>query len=91
VSGADKPDTFVGDANANTFYGWNGDDTLTGAAGDDRLDGGGGYDTADPGEGNDTCAAVDVWLNTCEITLQAVPAHELSTEASAVETMRRNF
>lgn len=91
VSGANAPDTFVGDANANTFYGWAGDDTLTGAAGDDRLDGGGGYDTADPGEGNDTCAAVEVWLNTCEITLPAVPAHELSSEASTVETMRRNF
>ncbi len=91
VAGADQDDTFVGDAANNTFYGWGGDDTFTGAAGDDKIDGGGDEDTVDPGEGNDTCARVEVWLGTCEITLDEIPQHDLQLEASAVQALRRNF
>lgn len=90
VSGADQPDTFVGDANANTFYGWGGDDTFNGGDGNDRFDGGAGTDTWQASAGSDGCWAVEV-LGACAQLSEAVDPHELSTEASAVEAMRRNF
>jgi Ca2+-binding RTX toxin-like protein len=90
VSGADLADSFIGDANANTFYGWSGNDTFNGGDGDDRFDGGAGTDTWQASAGNDTCFAVET-LGACVLSPQAIPPHELSSEASAVETMRRNF
>lgn len=90
VSSADQNDTFIGDAADNTFYGWSGNDTFNGGPGTDRFDGGAGTDTAQASEGTDSCYAVEV-LGGCVVTPDPIPPHELSNEASAVETLRRNF
>lgn len=91
VAGADQDDTFIGDANVNMFYGWGGNDTFLGGAGNDMINGGAGTaDDANPQEGDDTCESIEVWSGTCEIT-DVVPLPSLSTAASVIETLRRNF
>ena len=90
VAGADQADTFVGDAADNTFYGWAGNDTFTGGAGADRFHGGAGdADTATTAEG-DSCWLVEV-LGGCGQAAQEIGLPQLSTAASVIETLRRNF
>jgi Ca2+-binding RTX toxin-like protein len=90
VAGADQADTFVGDAANNTFYGWAGNDTFTGGAGADRFHGGAGSDTATTAEGSDSCYQVET-LAGCAVAPQEIPQPQLSTAASVIETLRRNF
>lgn len=90
VAGADQADTFVGDAADNTFYGWAGKDTFTGGPGDDRFHGGLGRDTATTAEGNDSCWLVEV-LGGCAAASEEIGLPQLSTAASVIETLRRNF
>ena len=90
VAGADQADTFVGNAADNTFYGWAGNDTFTGGAGADRFHGGGDTDTATTAEGSDSCYLVEV-LNGCAVAPNEIGLPQLSTAASVIETLRRNF
>ena len=94
-------DTLTGDGAANYLYGWTGNDTISGGGGNDALDGGIGYfdvnfnfyesgdsDSVNGGDGTDSCSTAEV-PTACETTVSP-PAHPLSAEAQAVQTLRRS-
>ena len=94
-------DTLTGDGASNYLYGWTGNDTISGGAGNDALDGGVGYfdvdfnfyqtgdnDSVNGGEGTDSCSTAETPA-ACESTVSP-PAHPLSAEAQAVQTLRRS-
>lgn len=94
-------DTLTGDGAGNYLYGWTGNDTISGAGGNDALDGGIGYfdvdfnfhqtgdnDSVNGGDGTDSCSTAET-PTACESTVSP-PAHPLSAEAQAVQTLRHS-